>query len=132
MIKKIIPILLLACTYFIGQLYSYWDYASTETVNWIWSKECPMNIAWNVKYLSEEVNRIIEATAFFLMIRKSEKMYKLVALEYLLYRCLDIMYYFYNFKTERYWFVFLILGTIMALIYLKNHATTREKTNNIR
>lgn len=130
MIKKYIPIFILACTYLIGQAYTF--VSDTEIQNWILYAHKPMTIAWNVKYLSEEVNRVVEAIAFLMMLKGARDIYKLAILEYLLYRVLDIIFYFYNFKTTNYWYLFLILGTIIALIYLKNNAKKYEKADNTR
>jgi len=125
MIKKSFPILLLASTYFIGQLYVF--FSTTEVSNWILFKPTPMVDAWNMKYLSEEINRIIEAVAFAIMLKKADDAYRLVAYEYILYRVVDIFSYFYDFKTNSYWIILFLLGIIFAILFIKHR---NEKTNN--
>lgn len=81
-----------------------------------------MSIAWNVKYLSEEVNRVIEGVAFLLMITMrngAKELYVLVIIEYLVYRLTDIAAYFIDYKTDRYWQVALFVMTLMAFFYFK-------------
>jgi hypothetical protein len=125
MIKKSFPILLLASTYFIGQLYVF--FSTTEVSNWILFKSTPMVDAWNMKYLSEEINRTIEAVAFAMMLKKADDAYRLVAYEYILYRVVDIFSYFYDFKTNSYWIILFLLGIIFAILFIKHR---NEKTNN--
>lgn len=137
MLKKLLPIILLASTYLIGQSYEFFDnayYDSKGAVSWIWDGSHPMLISWNIKYLSENLLWVVVCISFYLVALNPSRINKLAALEYLLYRIIDILSYFWNFKTTHYWYVFIILGTIMAVIYLKNHATKKrnEKTSNIR
>jgi hypothetical protein len=117
--KKTLPVLLLLSTYLLGEAHHL--FSSTETQNWIIFAYKPMTIPWNVKYLSEEVNRIIEAISFLLMLymrKGAEELYILVLIEYLVYRILDIVAYFLNFKTESYWHVGISVGLIVAFIDL--------------
>lgn len=127
MTKKLTPVILLASTYLIGQAYVVFD--SKEVQNWIWMRPTPMPVEWNVKFLSEEINRIIEAVAFYMMLYKAPAIYRLTALEYLIYRIIDIFAYFYNYKTESYWFVMVLVGSFAALIFLTGK---NEKTNYFR
>lgn len=117
--KRYIPILLLASTYAIGQSYIYFD--DKELHNWFILVNNPMTDAWNVKYLSEEINRAIEA--FFMLwifqISYVNVIYRLAAVEYLLYRMLDLIVYPFWFKSYNYWYVFLVLGLLMGIIYVK-------------
>lgn len=80
-----------------------------------------MTDAWNVKYLSEEINRAIEA--FFMLwifqISYVNVIYRLAAVEYLLYRMLDLIVYPFWFKSYNYWYVFLVIGLLMGIVYVK-------------
>jgi hypothetical protein len=74
MLKKLLPILLLSLTYFIGQAYVWFDnehYNAYGETSWIFDGSHAMPVSWNVKYLSEEINRILEAAAFLLMLKKN-------------------------------------------------------------
>lgn len=117
--KRYIPILLLAVTYAIGQSYIYFD--DKELHNWFILVNNPMTDAWNVKYLSEEINRAIEA--FFMLwifqISYVNVIYRLAAVEYLLYRMLDLIVYPFWFKSYNYWYVFLVIGLLMGIVYVK-------------
>lgn len=81
-----------------------------------------MSLAWNVKYLSEEINRVIEGVAFLLMITMrngAKELYTLTLIEYLVYRLTDIVAYFIDYKTDRYWQVALFVMAVMAFFYFK-------------
>lgn len=120
--KKILPILLLCSTYAIGELHHL--FSSTNIENWILYRYSPMSEAWNVKYLSEEVNRIIEGVSFLLMFKMrsgAKELYTLTLIEYLVYRITDIFAYFINFKTGSYWYVGVVVGLVMAFFYLNKN-----------
>ncbi len=76
-----------------------------------------MSIAWNVKYLSEEVNRIIEAIFILMVVDKKQKLWQLCCIIYLTYRCLDLIVYFLNFKIGNYWIVLLITTLIESFMW---------------
>lgn len=122
MIKKILPILLLSSTYCIGQAYTLFD--NKELHNWFLLVDRPMTNAWNVKYLSEEINRILEAIFMLWIFQRSyvDIIYRLVAVEYLLYRCIDLIVYPLWFKGQNYWYVFLVLGLLMGFVYVKKYS----------
>jgi hypothetical protein len=135
MLKKLLPILLLSLTYFIGQAYVWFDnehYNAYGETSWIFDGSHAMPVSWNVKYLSEEINRILEAAAFLLMLKKTAPIYQLVGVEYFLYRVMDICFYFYNFKTSAYWLVFLIVGSIIAFIHYQKYTSLNEKRTYFR
>lgn len=93
-----------------------------------------MSEAWNVKYLSEEVNRIIEGVSFLLMFTMrsgAKELYTLTLIEYLVYRITDIFAYFINFKTEGYWYVGITVGLIMAFFYLNKNKYEKRFDDSI-
>lgn len=132
---KVLPIILLALTYLIDQAYTFFDndrYNSLGSVSWILDGSHAMPVSWNVKYLSDNVTWVVAVLALYMISLYPTKYNRLAAMLYLLYRFLDIIFYFYNFKTERYWFMFIILGTVMAIVYLKRNAKRNEKATNAR
>lgn len=127
--RKVLPIILLSLTYFVGQAYELYDNAKYDAlgkVSWMYDNSHPMLISWNVKYLSENIIWVMVVVAFLLIIKYPTKLNKLAALEYLLYRILDIVFYLYNFKTQRYWYLFFILGIVMAIIYLRKEFNKKQ------
>lgn len=121
MIKKLLPILLLSSTYLIGQAYTLFD--NKELHNWFLCVDRPMTDAWNVKYLSEEMNRVVEALFMIWIFERSyvNILYRLAAVEYMLYRCIDLVVYPFWFKSQNYWYVFLALGLLMGFVYVKKY-----------
>lgn len=78
--------------------------------------------AWNVKYLSEEINRVVEAISFLWMLRLkngAKELYILVIIEYLVYRIVDIAAYFIDYKTDHYWQAVLFIMVISGFLYFK-------------
>lgn len=141
-LRDLKPLLLLALTYVTGQAYLFFSHVKLVQ-NWILCQYKPMLVEWNVKFLSEEVNRIIEAIAFRWMVKKilkwadnkgiraSERFVfiRFALVEYLWYRVLDLCAYFYDFKTQRYWYVFAILTLIMAYNWRKQLSYTSKTYN---
>jgi len=117
--RKLFPVLVLVSTYVVGQAYTLFPDNPLSLHNWILFDYVPMTTAWNVKYLSEEINRILEAIAFAIML-KDRKIYGFVAISYLSYRVLDIIFYFINFKTYDYGWVFVLVALFEALWWFKN------------
>lgn len=124
MVKVFIPMVLLTCTYFIGQLYQLFDneyWNNKGLVNWIWLEERAMLVSWNVKLLSEEINRVIEGIAMLVMSYYTGfKIFQLTATAYVTYRCLDVILWFVNFKTHHYWYVFFVLAFIEFWLWYKD------------
>lgn len=118
-------------------MYQFYDnayYDNKGEKSWILDGSHPMHTSWNIKYASEGIIWIIVVWAMYLISLNPTRINKLVIIEYFLYRILDVIFYFWNFKTTNYWYVYLIIGTIIAFMYLKNHATKNrnEKTNYSR
>lgn len=112
--------ILLACTYIIGQAYELFE-GMNITQNWILFKYRPMLIAWNVKFLSEEICRVIEALALYVLAMKYkvDQDFMIPIKIYLVYRMLDIPMYFLNYKTQYYWTVYVVLGLIELYLRYK-------------
>lgn len=131
--KMLVPMLLFVLSYFVGQLYQLFDtpyYNSIGLVNWIWLEQRPMLISWNVKFLSEELCRIIEGLAVMSIAwQTSVKILKLTAIAYFTYRCLDIIIWFVNFKTYHYWYVFFVLAFIELWLWYREDITKHFKNN---
>lgn len=118
--RKMWPVLLLCSTYFIGELHHL--FSDTHVSNWILFADKPMTDAWNMKYLAEEINRIIEGLSFLLMLlmrKGATELYALVIIEYLVYRIVDIAAYFIDYKTDHYWQAVLLIMVISCFFYLK-------------
>lgn len=129
--KLFIPILILIVSYQIGELYTFWDAYDKKVYNWFWLVDIKRNIAWNVKYSCEEINRVLEAIAFYLIARHSkDKTYCITAQVYMIYRCLDVPYYFINFKTDWYntiWVLLAIIELWLTSKSKKKHIFTNNK-----
>lgn len=122
------PVLLLAFTYqALGEAYELFNDDVNKKVNWIWLKDRSMTVAWNVKYFMENVNRILEALAVYLAFKddrlnERRDVYCDMARLYLVYRGLDIIFYFINFKTDYYWIIFVVLF-IFEMIFKRKSLT---------
>lgn len=131
--RLLLPMFLFVLSYFIGQLYQLFDtpyYNDKGPVNWIWLEQRPMLIAWNVKFLSEEVCRVVEAIAVMIIAGHTGiKVLKLTATAYLTYRCLDFIVWFVNFKTYHYWYVFFVLAFIELWLWYRDDITKYLKNN---
>lgn len=129
-----IPMILFSVSYFTGQLYQLFDtdyYNSKGIVNWIWLESRPMLISWNVKFLSEEICRVMEGIGtVFIANYTGIKIIQLTAMTYLTYRCLDVITWFVNFKTYHYWYVFLVLAFIECWIWYREDAYKLIKKYN--
>lgn len=126
MIKKHLPILILAAIYFIGELYQ--SFSATDTSNWIWLIKRPMSIQWNVKFLSEEINWFLAALFCFIVVRRCEQRENELVIAtrvFLWWRFFDIILYFINYKTEKYEYIFVLL--ILIELYMKYRHKNKTK-----
>lgn len=141
MTKIGIALLVISLSYMIGQTYEMFN-GSSLMVDPFLLVDNPMKISWAVKFFTEELNRVLEAIAFFVITIKfrdimsrfsikpiEEKYLKtifIVSRVYLIYRILDLAIWFVSFKRDYYWTVFVIVGAIEIYLYRKNKIKHNE------
>lgn len=115
---KYLTTYLLASTLFIGELHTFWESdPGLEKYNWIWTVQRPMSIQWNIKYLTDQVLPIIYFIAFFYYGKTHNKVNKTTVLSFLIFVSIDTFMYFYNYKTEGYWKMYLWIPVFWLIIY---------------
>lgn len=109
--------------YLIGQLYEYYN-GNGIKVDW-WpaydptnaeGKYSPMPQSWAVKFLCEEINWIIiTVITWFAIVFKGDKKRLLISIYVMIiWRCIDLGVWFYNFKTYGYGYVIAFVGLLEA------------------
>lgn len=89
-------------------------YASKKQ-NWIYSIDWTMEVQWNVKYLSSEINAIIYFLAMFFYDRN--KYNKATVVTFIFLCCIDLIMYLHNGKTLHYGSVYIWSLGIWAISY---------------
>lgn len=122
--KKIFPLLLLVFTYPLGQLYMLFDnekYNSMGQFNLVLFKYRPMLISWNVNKICNEVIGIMVAVAFYLIVQqlKASRQTVTIVFAYMWYKFFDLLFWFINFKTTQYGWIFVLVCILEIYKWLK-------------
>lgn len=99
------------------------DFA-TRKENWILTVDRTMEIQWNVKYLSNEINAIL----FFIAMLFYNKRWgnKTTVITFIALCFIDLGMYFHNYKTLHYGSVYVWTAAIWILVFFSR--TLSEKT----
>lgn len=108
--KKYLTTILLASTFFISEIHTYWEKKPVVVENWIYKANKPMTVQWNVKYASMQVIYIIWFLAWIWYV--PNKVNKAMVSTVFIWTILDTFMYFYNFKNYQYGPVYLWVGII--------------------
>lgn len=91
------------------------DFA-TRKQNWILTVDRTMEVQWNVKFLSDEINAVLYFLAMFFYNRNKYNKATVVAFIFLCF--VDLIMYFHNYKTLHYGSVYIWgLGIWAATFY---------------
>lgn len=107
---------LLLISIFIAEAHSYVGRCATVVQNWIYAVERPMEIQWNIKYASDQVNAIIYFVAMLLYL--PNRINRTTVITFIILCIVDAAMYFHNFKTLYYGSVY--LWTIILWLFLYN------------
>lgn len=107
--KHLTPILLIL-SIFIAESHSYLGKYSGVRQNWILTLDRTMELQWNVKYLSDQINAVIYFFAMYFYI--PNKINKTTVTAFIILCFIDIGMYFHNFKTLNYGSVY-VWGVIV-------------------
>jgi len=91
---------LLILSVIVAESHSYLGNFATVKQNWIYSIDRTMEMQWNVKYLSDQVNLILYFLAMF--IYKENGINRATVITFLSLSIIDLGMYFHNFKTLHY------------------------------
>lgn len=130
MFKKLLPLLIFASTYFFIEL--HWFFPDNDKVfNWIWLTPKPMNLAWNVAYVANQVIvPFLRALAVYTMFGqlKVKRIFLLEIRLYMLFTILDGISYFVWFRTGDEFSILYWILSIAAAIWWCNSKNCNEKT----
>lgn len=113
-IRSAATTILLSCTVLIGELHNFWS-DNAQVQNWIVANPRPMLIAWNVKYLTNQITPILYFLAWILY--RANRVNLTTIKCFLVFSVFDTILYFYNFKTYGYGGVYVWLIAIWAAMY---------------
>lgn len=108
--RKYLTTILLAATFFISEIHTFWESTSLTTQNWILRGYAPMTLQWNIKYAAMQANFIIWFVAWLLYV--PNRVNKTMVVTMLVWAIVDTIMYFYNFKNYQYGPVYLWLAAI--------------------
>lgn len=119
--RKYLTTILLASTFFISEVHTYWEKKPVVYENWIIRNYKPMPVQWNVKYASMQAIYIIWFLAWILYV--PNRINRVMVVTVFIWAILDTILYFYNFKNYEYGPVYLWVGAIFILTLYWNKWT---------
>lgn len=83
--------------------------------NWIWTIDRTMEVSWNVKLLSDEINAILYFVA--MLFYNSNRVNKTTVIAFIILCVIDLGMYIHNYKTLHYGSVYILALGIWLMIY---------------
>lgn len=77
-----------------------------------------MSVTWNVRYLSDQVEMILVGFMMYKYGKTPNRVNYTSVIVFILWAFLDTFSYFYNYKTEGYTVIYLVLGVAWWLTYI--------------
>lgn len=108
---------ILVCTLVLGEVHTFWEtnQSGREIQNWILNNYKPMSVQWNVKYLTDQILPILY---FIAMLKyRRNRINEATVKTWIYFSILDMIMYFYNYKTYQYGGVYLWVVLIWVLTY---------------
>lgn len=120
---KWLAVLLFILSYPLELAFWKFDTAYWNKYQWDWFVflDMKMSPAWMVKFCMDEFSEVLRAIAIFMFISSEQRLYRLLALEQLLYRSLDLICWFLWFKQRDSYPVYVVLMIIMAIVYYSHY-----------
>lgn len=88
---------------------------ATLKQNWIYSVDWTIELRWNVKYLSDQINAILYFLAMFFYNKNTIN--KATVMTFIFLCCIDLVMYVHNAKTLYYGSAYVWTLGIWALVY---------------
>lgn len=118
MIKKYLTTWLLVLSIVISESHSYVpDKYAEKKGNWIYSIDRPMELQWNIKFLSDEINMILYGVAMFFF--KRNRINETTVITFIFLCCIGLGMYFHNFKTLHYGSVYVWTLGIWFVVHIR-------------
>jgi hypothetical protein len=115
--------LLIWASLIVNEVHTFFENINKEA-SWILTKDVPMLIQWNVKFIGDEVSGLLIALA--LLLYKKNRINETTVKVFVAYWVIDLVLYFYDYKQpDSYKWVYLVILILWILIY--NHATKRSR-----
>jgi hypothetical protein len=115
--------LLIWASLIVNEVHTFFENIDKEA-SWILTKDVPMLIQWNVKFIGDEVSGLLIALA--LLLYKKNRINDTTVKVFVAYWIIDLLLYFYDYKQpDSYKWVYLVILILWVLIY--NHATKRSR-----
>jgi hypothetical protein len=126
---RYLPTILLVTALAVGEVHAWFDRYDRPDVNWIYAREVPMWLSWNIKYAEGQLQWMLVALAGYFTGRRFNNVNRAAWLMFTTYTILDTILYFYNYKGSGYSVVYLLCAMVFltAIFFRRN-----EKGNNTR
>lgn len=108
---------LLVISIFIAESHSYLGRYSEIRQNWIFTVDRTMEMQWNVKLLSDQINAIIYFFAMYFYIPNRKN--KATVISFIILCFVDLLMYFHNYKTLYYGSVYVWISLLWLGIYYR-------------
>lgn len=115
--KKYATTLILALTFPLGELHTFWEKSKPVMQNWIVFRYVPMTIQYNIWYAENELYPILLCTAF--LCYKKNRTNDASVKTYICFLFLDMAAYFLNWKTFYYGFIYFLIIILWLIFYHK-------------
>lgn len=114
--KKYATTWILILSIVIAESHSYLpaEYA-IRTENWILTVDVPMQVQWNVKFLSDEITAILYFVA--MLFYNGNKVNKTTVITFIILCVVDLFMYVHNYKTLHYGSVYVWALGVWVLIF---------------
>lgn len=125
--RKYLTTILLILSIFIAESHSYLGRYSAVKQNWILALDRTMELSWNVKLLSDQINAVIYFFAMYFYI--PNKVNKTTVTAFIILCFIDMAMYFHNYKTLNYGSVYVwVVITWVCIFYIE---VIKHKISNL-
>lgn len=112
--RKYLPAYLIASTFIIAELHTFWERSTWNVV--IGGRKLP--VIWAVKYTTDQIINIIIACSLWLLSRNHNRVVRASATTYFGWSILDFGMYLYNYKQYGYSIIYLFLALLFLTAYI--------------
>lgn len=113
--KKYTTTILLIISVFIAEAHSYTGKYAMLKQNWIWTIDRTMELQWNIKYLSDQINAVIYFVAMYFY--TPNRVNISTVLSFIILCVIDFLMYLHNFKTLHYGSVYAWIVMLWGIMF---------------
>jgi|GEM_PF-3033726 len=128
--RKYLTTILLASTFLIAEIHTFWERSSIAPVNWIYAREVPMSVQWNIKLAGLQLIYIIYGLALLCYV--PNRVNRTTAITFTIFCVVDTALYFYNYKTFNYGYVYFFVALFWLVLFYWYRITSIFRKNRLK